>query len=308
MRSAAYHRRVDIRQLRCFVAVAEELHFGRAAARLHVAQPAVSQTIRGLENELGVTLFDRTNRRVTLTDAGRALRTEASAVIERFEGAVETMAELRDGQRRQVRIGAVPALPPALIPRLLAMFADHAPGLTVVVRAIPPAPSAAAALADTELDVALVRGHVDDPNVNSVVVATEPVGVALPAAHPLARDAAITAGALNSLPLISFARASDPCAYDHIFNTLATAGLENLNVAHQSHPGAVDASLRLVASGAGLSLKLANEVTAFASDKIVWRPLSDVALDVIVSATWRQSRVPTTFARLVPILQSHTSW
>ena len=294
---------MDVRQLRCFVAVAEELHFGRAATRLHVAQPAVSQTIRGIENELGVTLFDRTNRRVTLTDAGRSLLTEAAAVIERFDAALATMAEVRDGHRRQLRIGAVPALPPSLIPRLLAMFADDAPGLTVVVRAIPPAPTAAAALGDSELDLALVRGRVDDPRLDAVVVATEPVGVAVPAIHPLAANTSITPAELNSVPLISFARAGDPVEYDHIFETLATAGLNDLHVAHQSHQGAVDASLRLVASGAGLSLKLASEVVAFASDAIVWRPLRGVTLDVVVSAAWRRARVPPPLRTALPLLQ-----
>ena len=299
---------MDVRQLRCFVAVAEELHFGRAATRLHVAQPAVSQTIRGLENELGVMLFERTNRRVTLTDAGRTLLSEAAAVIERFDGALATMAEVRDGQRRQVRVGAVPALPPPLIPRLLAMFAAHAPDLTVVVRAIPPAPTAAAALGDGELDLALVRGHVDDPHLDAVVVASEPVGVAVAATHPLAANTSITPADLNGVALISFSRGGDPVEYDHIFDTLAAAGLDDLRVAHQSHQGAVDASLRLVSSGAGLSLKLASEVAAFASDTIVWRPLSGVTIEVVVSAAWRKTRVPPPLRRLLPVLQSQTSW
>jgi DNA-binding transcriptional LysR family regulator len=298
---------VDIRQLRCFVAVAEELHFGRAAARLHVAQPAVSQTIRALENDLGVTLFDRTNRRVTLTAAGRVLLTEATAVIERFEQALATMARIRDGQRRQLRIGAVPALPPSLIPRLLALFADEAPSVNVVVRAIPSARTAAEALADTGLDVVLVRGDVDDPRLDSVVVGREAVGVALPASHPLADRSSIAPKDLNHLPLVSFSRASDPTQYDRIFDMLADAGLDDLRVVHESHQGAVDASLRLVEIGAGLSLKLASEVTAFTSDTIVWRPLAEVALEVVVSAAWRRRRIAPALNQLVPCLRSYVA-
>ncbi len=298
---------MDIRQLRCFVAVAEELHFGRAAARLHVAQPAVSQTIRAIENELGIALFDRTNRRVILTDAGRALLTEARAVIERFETALATMARVRDGERRQVCMGAVPALPPSLIPRLLATFAADAAGITVVVRAIPSATNATEALADPELDLVLVRGEVDDPRLDSVVVASEPVGVALPASHPLAAAASITPQDLNARPLVSFARASDPVQYDRIFDTLAAAGLSELHVVHESHQGAVDASLRLVASGAGLSVKLASEVEAFASGSLVWRPLTDVAVDVVIAAAWRQTPLPSALKRLLALLQSHTA-
>jgi DNA-binding transcriptional LysR family regulator len=295
---------VDIRQLRCFVAVAEELHFGRAADRLHVAQPAVSQTIRAIENELGLTLFNRTNRRVALTDAGKSLLEEADAVIDRFDRALATMARVRDGRRAQLRIGAVPALPPSFIPELLATFAAEAPGLTVVVRAIQSGRNAGQLLADGELDVVLVRGEVGEPSLNSIILTAEPVGVALPTTHPLAGNLSITPRDLNSVPLISFSRATDPTQYDQLFNTLAAAGLDDVQLVHESHAGAVDASLRLVESGAGLSLKLASEVDAFASTRIVWRPLTGVALDVVISAAWRNDRVTPPITELLALLRS----
>jgi DNA-binding transcriptional LysR family regulator len=293
---------MDVRQLRCFLAVAEELHFGRAAARLHIAGPAVSQTIRSLEQDLGLTLFERTNRRVRLTAAGQSLRTEAQAVIDRFDAAQATMARLRTGETGQVRIGAVPALPPRLVPSMLARFAAHTPGLDVVVRAIPPARGVRELLEATDVDIVLVRGEVNTLGIGASIVATEPVGVALPDSHPLASSPVITAAELNDIPLIAFARASDPTQYDRLINTLTAAGLANPRIVHESHPGAVEASLRLVETGVGLSLKLQSEVDAFASPRIVWRPLADVVLDVLVTAAWRRDRTTPALARLLPHL------
>jgi len=301
MRSSAYHCGVDVRQLRCFVAVAEELHFGRAAARLHVAGPAVSQTIRSMENELGLRLFNRTNRRVELTDAGGLLLTEARAVLDRFDGAMAAMACLRSGDSGTVRIGVVPALPPQLVPALLARCAAELAGIDVVVTALRSGPAPEEILGH-EADIVLVRGEITAPAIKSAVLAREPVGVALPADHPLAAQPAISASDLNGQPLISFARASDPVEYDRLFGALATAGLTELRLVNESHPGAVDASLRLIARGTGLSPKLRSEVDAFGSAAIVWRPLADTALDVTISAAWRADAHAPPVARVLALL------
>ena len=227
-RSVAYHSGVEVRQLRCFVAVAEELHFGRAAARLHVAQPAVSQTIRAVERELGLVLFDRTNRRVALTGAGEVLLDEARGVLERFDAALLAMARLRSGETGQVRVGAVPALPPALIPELLSRFAKDAPDVDVVVRALPSGRTAKEALDNLGLDLVLVRGEVHEPGISAAVVAREPVGVALPLDHPLANQPVLTPSDLSGMPLISFDKTTDPAGFDAIFTPLKAAGLTDL--------------------------------------------------------------------------------
>jgi DNA-binding transcriptional LysR family regulator len=292
---------MDVRQLRCFVAVAEELHFGRAAARLHVAGPAVSQTIRSMEAELGLTLFNRTNRRVELTEAGTVLLAEARGVLDRFDGAMTTMAGVRRGERGRVRIGAVPALPPRLIPRLLEVCAAQTPRIEVVVTAARSGAGVSEAL-DSEADMVLVRGEVEEPLIASRVVAREPVGVALRDDHPLAARAEISPRELTGVPLIAFPRQSDVAEYDRVMGALAAGGLPEPRVVHESHPGAVDASLRLVAAGVGASLKLRSEVDAFAGDHVEWRPLADAQLDVIISAAWRSDRETPALERLLPLL------
>jgi DNA-binding transcriptional LysR family regulator len=301
MRSHAYHSRVDVRMLRCFVAVAEELHFGRAAARLHIAGPAVSQTIRSIENELGMKVFDRTNRRVELTDAGRVLLVEARAVLDRFDTAMATMARLRSGETGSVRIGAVAALPPRLVPELLQQCGAAAPGIDVVVTALRAGVGLRQAL-ESDVDIALVRGEVAEAGIESVVIAREPVGVALPCAHALAAQPNIRPADLGRVPLISFPRASDPAEYERIFGALAASGLAEPRVVHESHPGAVESSLRLVARGVGLSLKLRSEVDAFGGDEVVWRPLVEVDVDVVISAAWRPGFSAPAIRRVLPLL------
>ena len=299
----AYRSLMEIRHLRCFIAVAEELHFGRAAARLHVAQPAVSQTIRGLETELGLALFDRGNRRVVLTEAGRTLLDEARSALSRFDDLVAAMGRIRAGEGAQVAIGAVPALPPELVPGLLARIAAAGPGPSAVIKAVPSGRNPADLLDSGAVDMVLVRGMVDAPGIVSVVVAREAVGVAMRVDHPLAGKPWVTPANLSGLPLVSFGRATDPREFDRLYNSLAAAGLSDLRLVHESHAGAIEASLRLVERGVGLSLKLASEVSSFASPTVTWRPLDHVQLDVVVSAAWRGDRLTPALRRLVRLVE-----
>lgn len=277
---------VELRHLRCFVAVAEELHFGRAAVRLHVAQPAVSQTIAALERELGVALFDRSSREVSLTPTGRGLLPHAAAILERAEAFGEAARQLRSGSAGRVAIGVAPALPPKLLTDLLAAVRRDAGGVRAVAKALTRG-DPIAALADRSFDLVLARGPVSAPGVASVLVASEPVGLAVRSDHPLAGLDAVPAAALNGEPLVAFARRDDPVQFDRLFGALHAAGLTALGELHESPAGAVEASLRLVAAGEALSLKLQSEVTAFDDPIVVWRPLHDVDLTVDIHLAWR---------------------
>ena len=295
---------MELRHLRCFVAVAEELHFGRAAARLHVAQPAVSQTIRSLEAELGLALFDRGNRKVVLTDAGRVLLEEARSTLSRFDDLIVVMGRVRDGQRATLSIGAVAALPPELVPGLLARISASGPGPSVVVRAVTSGRPPSDLLDAGAFDMVLLRGVVDAPGIGAVVVAREAIGVAVPAAHPLAAQRSLAPPDLSGVPLISFARNTDPREFDRIYAPLSAAGLTDLRLVHESHAGAVEASLRLVGRGVGLSLKLASEVASFANRNVTWLPLEGVELDVVVSAAWRLDRMTPALRWLIGVVEN----
>ncbi|MEA3020810.1 MAG: hypothetical protein QOI47_2334 [Actinomycetota bacterium] len=293
---------MELRHLRAFLAVAEELHFGRAARRLHIAQPAVSQLIQGLEAELGVVLFERTSRRVALTPAGSLLVTEGGDLLARHERIGEQMARMRAGNAGEVGLGTVPALPPDLLPSLLTNWRRQLPDVNVVARSLPSGMSASAALDRSDVDIALVRGDATDAGVSAVEVARERVGVALAASDQLAQCPSLTATDLDGRSIATFQRSADPAEFDRLFDALHASGL-HAHTAHEFAPGGVDASLRLVRSGLAVSFKLESEVRALRDPGVVWRPLDDPTIDVIITAAWRPDRLDPAGRRLVQLLR-----
>src|SRR3990170_2205630 len=124
---------MELRHLRYFLAVADELHFSRAAARLHIAQPPLSQQIRQLERELGFDLFLRTNRRVRLTDAGRYFRDEAHSLLERLERAQASAQKVARGESGSLAVGHVAAVTFALLPRFYRRFRERHPEIALTL-------------------------------------------------------------------------------------------------------------------------------------------------------------------------------
>jgi DNA-binding transcriptional LysR family regulator len=125
---------LELRLLRYFAVVAEELHFGRAAERLYISQPALSQQIRVLEEQVGMPLFVRGPRGVSLTDAGETLLTEARELLERSDRLRESMEQLRLGASGTLRVGIAPGAPADLLPAVLAPLKQREPDVRVVVR------------------------------------------------------------------------------------------------------------------------------------------------------------------------------
>ncbi|MDT5047462.1 MAG: hypothetical protein QOG75_3336 [Mycobacterium sp.] len=153
---------MELRQLEAFVAVATELHFGRAAERLHIAQPTLSELVRRLEREVGTPLLTRTTRRVAVTAAGVELLGRAKVILDDVSAATAAVRRIARGDAGTVRLGITPPVAPVLAPHLVAALQDHAPDVQVVVRRMW-APDLAKAISEGTVDVAITCGRVLDP-------------------------------------------------------------------------------------------------------------------------------------------------
>jgi DNA-binding transcriptional LysR family regulator len=233
---------VDLRDLKAFVAVAEELHFARAAARLYVQPSRLSEQIRRLEFELATPLFVRTTRRVELTDAGELLLERARAILGLTEAAEESVAVLAAGGQGKLRIGMTPPVGPALMPHIIGEVARQEPGL-VLETARYWLPDLGAALAAGEVDIAITCSRVADEarRFETVEIGSEPLLVGLREDHPQAAAetvdlhslAAQTLGihprrlfpAWHASQLVALAEAKiDPPKVDFTDTDLAAAG------------------------------------------------------------------------------------
>jgi DNA-binding transcriptional LysR family regulator len=217
---------VEIRQLTYFVTVAEELGFGRAAERLHIVQPAVSQQIRRLERELGVLLFDRSSRHVRLTAAGERLLPEARAVLAAAGRVRQVAADVAAGAGGILRVGTSQGLGERL-DRTLEELRKTAPGLQVRLISAPAAERIAQVRAG-ELDAAFVRAVTAAPGIELLPTWQDPLTIALPATHPLAAQPAIQLAQLSAIPLRLAPRQHNPPFYDLILAACADAGFEPL--------------------------------------------------------------------------------
>jgi len=178
---------MDLRLLRYFMALADELHFGRAAERLHICQPPLSQQIRLLEEELGTPLFARSHHRVELTAAGQMLKEQAPLVFEQLNRALDLTRQTGRGQLGELEIGMISSVMVGVLPQVLHLFRERYPGVDWRLHEMTPA-SQLIALKEKRLDVCVFRVGHDDPDLRNELLMYEPIRVVLPASHPLAQQ------------------------------------------------------------------------------------------------------------------------
>lgn len=261
-------REMELRHVRYFVAVAEELHFGRAARRLHISQPPLSQQIRNLERELGVELFRRTRREVRLTPAGDAFLASARQLVREVELSVDAARRAARGQPGVFTMGYSPLAEIRILPRLVRKLRARFPEVEVRLQSLSPADQIDALRRDA-IDAGLLTLPVAAGRALLRPLLEESVLVALPAAHPLARQRRITPCDLREVPLVLFARAQAPVLHDTL-RSYARAESAAPRAVHEA--ATLMGALTVVASGAGASL-VSESARDFRIKGVTYRPL-----------------------------------
>ncbi|MER6533337.1 LysR family transcriptional regulator [Streptomyces sp900105755] len=274
---------MELRELRAFVAVVEEGGLSAAARRLHVSQPALSQTISGLERQLGVRLLVRGSSGVKATEAGTALLGEARAVLARHDRAVRVMAGYAGPGGGSLRVGIPLELPSGLLDPALAELAAAHPETRVQARHLSTAEQLAALRAG-ELDVGFLRERPSGPEFDALLVAREKLGVLVAAAQAaeLARPDGIPLDALATLRWVGFPRAGSPAWYDELTAVLRGHGLDLGPEAPEGQALIADVKLAAVASGQAFALAPPGWQQPL-PDHVSWSPLAGTPL---VRRTW----------------------
>jgi DNA-binding transcriptional LysR family regulator len=276
-----------LRDLRYFVAVAEELHFGRAAERLHLSQPALSKQIRALETTLRAQLFRRDRRRVELTAAGTALYTVARDLLRDWDEGLAVVADEAAREARVLRVGTLTSIGRALYPAVIDRFAKHQPGWQVELRSSGWG-DATGGLRDQACHAAFIWLPVDDPVIDSEVLAVERRFVALSAAHPLAGRSSVSFAEIKDEPVAALPVSAGP-ARDFWLGVAARDGVPARVAAEVS---SADEVFEIVASGAAIVLLAEGNAAIYARPGIVCVPVSDLAPARLAIAWRRGERRP----------------
>jgi DNA-binding transcriptional LysR family regulator len=240
----------EFSQLRCFLAVAEDLHFGRAAQRMNMTQPPLSRQIQLLEHELGVMLFERTSRAVKMTPAGRTFLPEAKQMLRLAEGAIVSAKRVARGEVGPVTLGFTPGSSYAFVPRLVAAAMEEMPDVDLVLREMDSAHQMEA-LAAGRLDAGAVRLPVDRRGMELACVMREQMVLAIPEGHALAKGDAPNLRDLERMPFIMYSPTEGRYFYDLTSGILRAAEIEPSYVQHVSE---VHTALALVSARAGVAL------------------------------------------------------
>lgn len=276
------------------MAVAEELHFTRAATRLHMAQPPLSQQIKSLEDEIGAPLLRRTSRHVELTPAGEALLTEARQTLAQADRALEVAQAVGHTLLGRLHLGFVDSSIYLYLPHLLRAFRKAHPKIHVSIRQLPSGEQVEA-LQRNELHVGLMRRTPLGPQLRLEQLGSERLVVAIPIDHPLTSYEIIAPSQLRNVPIVFPHRSAAPGLRDHLTGLLKGAGVTP-QIAGEAREG--HSLIGLVASGLGVSI-LAESLAIVNSDAVAYRPLAGSDGTFGMYLAWRRGeRSPTVLSFL----------
>jgi DNA-binding transcriptional LysR family regulator len=298
---------MELRHLKYFVAVAEELNFRRAAEVVHVAQPSLSQQIKQLEDELGVALFVRSHHKVTLTVAGKTFYASAQMILREARQAVADARAVEHGEAGRLTLGFVSSAAISVLPSLLAFVRSQLPQAEVELKELAPGEQIDA-LYHGKLDLGLFHAELKDAAFETAVVSRERLIVALPSASRFARNKQIDLREVAGETVIIPARHATPGYFEHARSAFQAAGVMPERI---YHTGLLQTGVLLVGAGLGISL-VPESFQRVKVQGVVYRPLatafptSDLPkIDLI--AAWRRDNTSPLLARIAKEIRERSA-
>lgn len=299
MAGASFWAQFELHQLRCFVAAAEELHFGRAAARMNMTQPPLSRQIQLLEHVLGVKLLDRTSRAVKLTPAGRVFLLEARRILRLTESAALATRRIASGEAGTITLGFTAASGYSFLPRLLLQRASHAPNIDVALKEMVSTEQVDSLLTG-RIDVGLLRPPIDRSEFTTLKVASEQLVAALPVGDPRLAQASLTLADFDGAPLVMYAPEGARYFHDMLTGLFKTAKIAPVTVQSLSQ---IHSMLALVRAGIGAAL-VPEAATSLHFDDVHFRPVRTVPeAPVELYAAWRSDNDNPALAGFLDLLR-----
>jgi DNA-binding transcriptional LysR family regulator len=274
---------MELRQLYYFVAVAEELHFGRAARRLNISQPPLSMQIRKLEDELNVRLFKRTSRCVELTEAGQFFLNEVRRILDNIDSAINIAKEAARGSIGKLSVGFVGPAIDTFLPDIIQTFRLQNPGIVLTLSESGTNEQIEALkVGRIQVGFARIYQHVLK-DICSEVIWQEPYVLALPESHPFAAGGEIALSELKGQPMIMYPRIMQPSLYDSILRCCEVAGFKPkvLQEARTKHT-----TIALVAAGLGAAI-VPESSRMLRSEGVIYLPIKDYLPVVEISMIWK---------------------
>ncbi|UKP00293.1 LysR family transcriptional regulator [Nostoc sp. UHCC 0870] len=278
---------MELRHLRYFIAVAEELHFSKAAERLHIAQPPLSQQIQQLEAELGVELLHRkTKRQVQLTAAGQVFLQETYQLLKQLETAVALTQRTGRGETGQLRIGFTSLVIYDLLPLILRQFREQFPEVELVLLELTTSQQEQA-LRDSRIHVGFAHPPLENDTLSYKCIHRESLVVALPSTHSLVQKKHISVRSLLNEPLIMFPRHLAPGLYDRIMSLFQQ---EHLNPKITQEAIQMQTIIGLVSAGIGVAIA-PSSLQNLQRTGVAYRPILEKAPVIETAIIWQENRL-----------------
>lgn len=287
---------MEYRQLRYFVAVAEELHFAKAAERLHITQPALSKQIQALEKHLDIQLFKRTKQQVQLTVAGKVFLPQVQQLLVQAQQAVELAKRAARGEVGRLTIGFTPSARSYVLPEILRVFRSNYPDVELVMRGIC-TEEQVEALQNHEIDIAFLHPPITKKRLNIHPLLEEDFLLVLPQGHPLETYEQVPLEALVRECFIIHPPEKGIVLYEEFFTICEKFGFKPRVIESPSY----EARIALVASGVGVTFIPAN-VESFVGSGVVCRKMKGVTPKLQLAAAWRQEELCPVLVEFIKVI------